>query len=264
MSKQQAYTSQLKGYSGQREGSGHQAASGVNDTGSAAQVDDITVSTAVDSTAYQFEVDGVVVTFTSGTGTTKPLIVAGLITAMRGIQELEDVATANPSGTDVIRLTAVTPGTGYTLTESDANLATAVVTANGTTQDIKFGRAVVRRTGGNSTVQSAALPSAASQEFLGVNERIQSDVNPTGSPKNATAPFKMMSLVHSGDMLVEVEEAVTAGDPVFFRHTAGAGGSTLGIFRNDADTASADQVTGAKFKSTTTGAGLAVIGLNGA
>ena len=262
MSKQSAYTNQLKGFSGQREGTGQKAGSYINDTGSVRQVDDLTVDTAADSTAYTFEVDGVAVSITSGTGATVTTIRDALVTAYRATQELEGVAAANPTGTDTVRFTALVKGTGYTLTESDANLSTASVTANVATQTIPFGRAVVR--GAGSSDQSAALPSTGSEEFLGVNERIHSDVSPTGAPKDATDSFKVMSVVYNGRMLVEVEEAVSAGDDVYFRHTAGAGGSTLGIFRNDADTASADQVTGAKFLTSTTGAGLAVVSLNGA
>ena len=262
MSKQQSYTNQLKGFSGQLVGTNHDADSFVNDSGAALQQDDLTVDTAADSTVYTFEVDGVSVSINSGTGATLTSIRDALIVAYRNTQELETVAAINPSGADTARLTALVKGTGYTLTESDANLSTAAVVANGTTQTPKFGRAMVRRAGGGD--QSAALPSAASQEFLGVNSRIHSDVDPTGAPKDATAPFKTMSLVRGGKILVEVEEAVSAGDPAFFRHTAGAGGTELGIWRNDADTATADQVTGAKFTTSTTGAGLAELSLKGA
>ena len=59
---------------------------------------------------------------------------------------------------------------------------------------------------------------------------------------------------------MEVDEAVSAGDPVFFRHTGAA--ADIGKFRNDADTANADAVAGAKFESSTTGAGIAVLSLN--
>ncbi len=50
-----------------------------------------------------------------------------------------------------------------------------------------------------------------------------------------------------GAMAVVTETAVSDRDPVYVRIASGAGGSLLGSFRNDADTASAILVTGARF-----------------
>lgn len=267
MGGQTSISNQALGFPGQRVGTGHRARTGFNDTGAVRQVDDVTVDTAADATAYQFEVDGIAVQFTSGTGATVTTIRDGLLAAARALQELEDIASFNPTGTDAIRITAAQQGTGYALTETDVNLSTASVTANVSTQVIPFGRAVVRRTtGANVKGKSIKLPDAASQEFQGVSERIHSVVDPTNASSNpgAASAFQDLTAVHEGEMLVDVEEAVTAGDPVFFRHTAGAGGTKLGIFRNDADTASADQVTGAKFTGTSTGAGTVAASFNSA
>ena len=65
--------------------------------------------------------------------------------------------------------------------------------------------------------------------------------------------------MRSGCLWVLPEVAVSYGDPVFVRFAAGAGGADLGRTRTDADTASAAQLPGAFFKSTTSAAGLAVI-----
>jgi len=263
MSQQQSYTNQTKGFAGQREGTGQKAQSYVNDSGLAAQEDTVTAANAAGSTLHQFEVNGIAVQFTTAASTTNTLTRDGLLAALRAIQELETIVAGNPSGADAIALTALQPGVGYTLTETDANLALASVTANGTTQTIVFGRAVVRRTVGTLIGdQSAALPTATGQEFLGVNERIHSDVNPLGDPKDATDVAKTMTIVYEGRMVVEVDEAVSPGDSVFFRHTLGGDAGEIGTFRTDADTARADQVTG-KFLTSTTGAGLAVVSLNG-
>ena len=50
---------------------------------------------------------------------------------------------------------------------------------------------------------------------------------------------------------VYVDDTVAVGDPVFLRHTAG--GSVVGTFRNDADTANAQAIAGAKFLSAAVG-----------
>lgn len=51
-----------------------------------------------------------------------------------------------------------------------------------------------------------------------------------------------VGVLKKGRVWVQVEEAVVAGDPVFVRIAAGAGGTQLGAFRKTADTASASQV----------------------
>jgi len=68
-------------------------------------------------------------------------------------------------------------------------------------------------------------------------------------------PGDMLTL---GRVWVEVDEAVNAGDPAFVRHTGTA--ADIGKFRNDADTANAQAVNGV-FRSTTAGAGLALLEL---
>ena len=53
----------------------------INSSPQSLQVWTVTVDTATDDTAYQYEVNGSPVTFTSGTSTTKALIAAGLASA---------------------------------------------------------------------------------------------------------------------------------------------------------------------------------------
>lgn len=65
-----------------------------------------------------------------------------------------------------------------------------------------------------------------------------------------------------GEFLVFSEQAVSPTDPVFCRHTAGGANIVPGRFRKDADTAKADQVTGARWKYRTTAAGLTTLILN--
>ena len=97
-------------------------------------------------------------------------------------------------------------------------------------------------------------PSATGQDFIGITQR-RTIVDPLtvlgatdGIP--ATDPANVKT---SGRIWVHAEVAIALGDGVFFRHTAGGGGSVVGRFRNDADTASADEITTAKWLSTTGG-----------
>lgn len=121
-----------------------------------------------------------------------------------------------------------------------------------------FGRVIVETTEGQ-----AALPSATGQNVVGihgatfVNEQIKDSNGDSGVPSN-----QPVTNVSRGQVSVYFEEAVGVGDPVFFRHTAGGGGSIVGRFRNDADTATCDQISAARVVVGTTAAGLGVIEIN--
>lgn len=269
MGGQTVYQDQVRGFPGQRQGMGHKARSMVNDTGAVRQVHDVTVSVAADATVYQFEIDlgsgAIPITITSGTGATFTTIRDQLLAQARSLQDFENRVAFNPQGTDSIRCTAIQQGIGFTLTETDAGLTEAVVTANVATITIPFGRGVVNVAA--ATERSAALPTATGFVFAGVNERIHSGVDPTNaSPADdigATSPFQDMTVIKEGEVIVEVDEAVTEASAVFLRHTAGGtGAGAPGTWRTDADTARADAVANARFVSRTTGAGLAVLALN--
>lgn len=124
--------------------------------------------------------------------------------------------------------------------------------------DIAFGRAVVRGTADDQAI----LPSIAGEDFLGITEMTTA----WSQDENDLHQYdenREMNIMRMGEIYVYTEQAVVPGDPVFFRHTAGAGGSVIGRFRKDADTATADQIPGATFE-TTAGAGeLAKVQLTG-
>ncbi len=65
-----------------------------------------------------------------------------------------------------------------------------------------------------------------------------------------------------GRVWVTTEATVAQSDPAFVRGVAGAGGSVLGLFRADADTASAVAAPNTQYFIGTTGAGLAVVTVN--
>lgn len=130
--------------------------------------------------------------------------------------------------------------------------------------DMPFGRVVTRDTAGN-TDRSVKLPDAASQEVMGITvfTHFAESFDPALAGDDAIAQNESANLLRKGTVWVTVEAAVVAGDPVFFRHTAGGGGAVLGRFRNDADTATADQIAAARFVTTqATPDGLAKVEIN--
>lgn len=125
--------------------------------------------------------------------------------------------------------------------------------------NVAFGRAVVRGTGDEQVV----LPSAAGEDFMGITEYTSAGlVQVDGSHEYEVN--REANILDLGPIYVYTETAVVPGDSVFFRHTAGiAPLDIVGRFRNDADTANADQIPGATFESTTAAGGIAKIKLTG-
>lgn len=72
----------------------------------------------------------------------------------------------------------------------------------------------------------------------------------------------MGNVMERGRVFVEVEDAVAAGEPAFARFVAGAGGTQLGAFRSDADTASADAIPGLMYKTSASAGGIAELSVN--
>lgn len=96
-------------------------------------------------------------------------------------------------------------------------------------------------------------------------QAIQEQATNTLGVANANVPAYPIgynfSVLRKGRVWVWAEEAVTPADQVFVRHTA-AGNNKPGNFRQDADTANAALLKGARFMSTTTGAGLVLVEIN--
>jgi hypothetical protein len=115
-------------------------------------------------------------------------------------------------------------------------------------------------TGGTATVGISALASLTLDDFLGVAIRkpIKSTVTASGIygypgitstlTEASYVDGEVVPVLEEGLIWVYTEEAVLDRDPVYVRVAAGAGGSVLGAFRNDADSASCVIVTGARFR----------------
>jgi len=136
----------------------------------------------------------------------------------------------------------------------------AIPLANGAAAAQGFG-IMVRRDATNPEDQFDVF-SATGQAPVGVLVHTQAQQNPALAGSLGVDLLEMASVLRRGRIWVRVEEAVAVGDPVFFRHTAGGGGSEIGAFRNDADTASCDQVTAAAWLQGSAAAGVALLELN--
>lgn len=132
--------------------------------------------------------------------------------------------------------------------------------ANGAAAAVGFGIAV-RRDVTNPEDQFDVF-SATGQDCVGILVHTQAQQDPTLADPLGVTLLEVASVMRRGRIWVRVEEAVAVGDPVFFRHTAGGGGSEIGAFRNDADTATCDQLTQAAWLQGSSGAGVALLEVN--
>lgn len=93
------------------------------------------------------------------------------------------------------------------------------------------------------TDNAALLPVGAGAKMVGVVLHSHSYPKDIVLGMLGLKPKACLSLLRKGRCWVTVEQAVAPADPVFIRHTAGAGGTQLGAFRKDADTATATDLT---------------------
>lgn len=73
------------------------------------------------------------------------------------------------------------------------------------------------------------------------------------------AALDVVEILREGVMWVQCETAAVPGGQVFVRHAAPGAGEKIGATRNDADTADATLLPGAKFASTKVGVALGIV-----
>lgn len=105
------------------------------------------------------------------------------------------------------------------------------------------------------------LPSAAGQTQYGITVHRHGREDFALAGAFAFAQGEDVELLRQGRIWVLVEEAITANDPVFFRHTVN-GGLVPGGWRNDAAAAEADAVPNAIFLTTAAIDTVALIDIN--
>jgi hypothetical protein len=153
------------------------------------------------------------------------------------------------------------PGAAFAGMLGDSKPADILSRALGGSVNVGFG--LMLEYGATPTTEAAPLADGATLgDLVGVtvHRHTQDRASLTGT--HGITPNSTMDLLRKGRVWVVVEEAVTPGDAVFVRHTA-AGLEVKGAFRNDADGGDAvDISTKARWESTTTGAGIALLDLN--
>ena len=156
------------------------------------------------------------------------------------------------------------PGQLANLMRSRIQTAMAVAAA------LPYGRLIIRDTANSSGMdQAGKLPSASgdivASKILGISVADQARAQDPSVvqalyPINAAVPC-----LKDGEIVVKVEVAVVAGDPVYARFTAHGGLDQLGGFRNDADTVSSVDTAGlvpnAVFESAAGANGFAVVSI---
>ena len=121
----------------------------------------------------------------------------------------------------------------------------------------EFGRAVVEGTDQGEF----ALPSGASFEMLGVTLFNHTNRTDSLTSTDGVDAGQVTDILQKGRIWVLPEEAVVRTDPVFVRHTTN-GGDTPGGFRQDADTANAEEVSSLQWLSDGDASTPAILGVN--
>jgi len=124
---------------------------------------------------------------------------------------------------------------------------------------IPFGRGVTKVVGEDEQVQ---LPDGTDNTIFGISHSTQA-IEQTSAGVVEYADKEPVNVLRRGVVWVQAEEAIDPdSDSVFCRYASGGGGTVIGRFRTDADTASAVAVTGAIFLTSTAAAGLVKIEIN--
>jgi hypothetical protein len=118
-------------------------------------------------------------------------------------------------------------------------------------------------TGGTFTVGIAALDSSITiADFQGVavfDESLEPNTIPSQNQTAEYHDYDTVSVMKKGAIWVTTEDACSFGEPVYVRTLPGAGGTQIGAFRSDADSATAILVTGAEWGKDSTAGNLNVL-----
>lgn len=133
-----------------------------------------------------------------------------------------------------------------------------ILTYKNPVDQIKFGRAVAKVSADENGVEK---PDSGSSVIVGVSLR-DLTIEYDSSNENLYPALSDVSVMRRGQVYVYVEEDVTPDDAVFVRHTANGGLTDLGAFRTDSDSSNALALTTAKFLTSASAGGVAILDLN--
>lgn len=140
---------------------------------------------------------------------------------------------------------------GQTVTEDLALATSAALTTSGYARSFS-GMTIPAQTGagGAFTVGVAVLDASvtlADFEGVALYDSAKEPGVTTSGEEAEYADEETVQVLVRGAVVVATEDACSSGGAVYVRVTSGAGGSQLGAFRSEADTASAVLVTGARY-----------------
>ena len=210
-------------------------------------------------------------TYTSPGAETEAQIVAGLLAALDADPDLVNIVVGTDASPE-LELDFIHPGLDYTISfpsnPGPGDMSQALIQAAGGVA-LLLGVAVVATdpAGSSTGAQHVTAPDAGTvdADFLGLTVRAVIDVQVnTGDPNQISefAPGATLSVMEEGESVVEVEDAVAFNGAVFVRIANPGPGQALGGIRSDVDGGNAIQMTGARFRSATTGNGLAKVAIN--
>ena len=186
-------------------------------------------------------------------------LAAAINDAANGVSHLVTATVA----TNVVTYTAVREGEVITVDTSAPGTGTlvAAVTTAATAANIPVGIMAAQAANDEDCRLPASGDTAA--DLIGIVYREPGTIrsNDGSSGADEFRQGETLDLLTMGEVAVLVEEAVSPDDPVYCRVVAGAG-EQAGAFRTDADSGDAVLLSGAKFRSTTTGAGIAKLAIN--
>jgi hypothetical protein len=129
---------------------------------------------------------------------------------------------------------------------ADSEESSILGRANGDSVDLEFGIMVTAKdtTDPNKEIKRTDETYSAN-DLLGVLAHKHTQDRSLLDTTEGLLVDAMGDVVRKGRIWVRIEETVVVGDAVFYRFAAGGGGTALGRFRNDADTATCAALPGA-------------------
>ena len=210
-------------------------------------------------------------TYTSPGAETEAQIVAGLLAALNSDPDLVNIVAGTDASPE-LELDFIHPGADYTISfpsnPGPGDMSQALIqAAGGTALNLAIVVVASDPAGISTGAQHVTAPDAGTvdADFLGMTVRASVDVLVnTGDPNQISqfAPGATLSVMEEGESVVEVEDAVAFNGAVFVRTQNPGPGQHLGGFRSDADGGDAIAMTGARYRSATTGNGLAKVTIN--
>lgn len=232
-----------------------------------AQVSQIVVGGAAAAGDYVITIQGpegsFAVTYTAAGGEAIAAVVAALVAAINGDVDLLNIVQAVDASPNVT-LNFVHPGQSYSVTTTGPNAiltASLVTSAGGVT--IPLGTGVVA----GSEYPLVVPPGASTTEadVLGITVNADVDVKVNDGKQGSIygfGPGCTVAVMEEGEVVVAVEDAVAFNGAVFMRIQNPTEQAPLGGFRSDGDGGNAIQITGAKFRGSTSGPGLVRVKIN--